>query len=208
MLAIFSIALIISFVGSLPFGPINLVMIDTTLKNSLRTSVWFAVAAAIVEMGQSFVALQGSSWMAHLIEHSPWIKMVGFLFFLIIGMLFFFKKTKGDTIEIADSKQQSFFFKGFLVAMLNPQAIPFWVIMLTLLPSTSLIRISSQSHTADILSFMMGASCGKLGALLLFGILSERIISRSALIRHHINRIIGIILISIGMFQGILAIVG
>jgi len=182
-------------------------MIDTTLKNSLRTSFWFAIAAALVEMGQSLIALHGSSWFTALIEKGPWLKIGGFFFFLLIGTLFFFRKSNEDRVT-TNHFQNNFFLKGFVVALLNPQAIPFWVIMLTLLSSTSFIRISSESHTADIVSFIMGASCGKLGALLLFGVLSERIINRSHLIRNHINRIIGIILISIGMFQGILAFVG
>ncbi len=205
--AIFFVTLLISFVGSLPFGPINLVMIDTTLKNSLRTSVWFAVAAAMVEIGQSWIALYGNAWMTQLIESGPWLKIAGFLFFLMLGMVFFLKKDQETQVK-PSRFQNNFFLKGFIVAVLNPQAIPFWVIVLAFIPASSFFNISSESHTSMILSFVIGASFGKLGALLLFGMLSERIISRSDLIRNHINRIIGIILISIAMFQGILAFVG
>ncbi|MFN7120011.1 MAG: LysE family transporter [Saprospiraceae bacterium] len=206
-LSVFFIALLISFFGSLPFGPINLVMIDTTLKHSLRASWWFAVAAALVEMGQSLVALYGSSWVVQLMEGGPWIKLTGFMIFLLLGILFLLKKGKDSTVP-TNGFQRSFFVKGLLVAVMNPQAIPFWVIMLALLSSTISLHISAESQTSQLFSFIMGASFGKLGALLLFGILSERIISRSTLIRQHINRIIGIILISIGMFQGILAMLG
>lgn len=207
VLSIFIVTLIISFVGSLPFGPINLMMIDTTLKNSLRASYGFAVAAALVEMGQSLVALYGSAWISQLIYQGPWIKLTGFVFFLLLGILFYFKKNQEKAFS-SENSQKSFFFKGFLIASLNPQAIPFWIIVLAFFPATSLFKITSESNTVNILSFIIGASFGKLGALLLFGLLSERIIRQSHLIRNHINRIIGIILITIGMFQGILAIIG
>lgn len=206
MLAVFFITLLISFVGSLPFGPINLVMIDTTLKNSLRAGFWFSFAAALVEMGQSLVALHGSSWLSREVYDSPWIKIVGFILFSLLGLLFLFKKNH-DSTTVNNTSQKGFFVKGLVVASLNPQAIPFWVIILAYLQSAQISTVNSHSTTANIISFAVGASCGKLGALMLFGIMSQQIISRSSLIRNHINRIIGIILLAVGMFQGILAFV-
>lgn len=202
--SIFFITLIISFVGTLPFGPINLIMIDTTLKNNFRAGFWFAVAAALVEMGQSVIALYGSSFISKTIEKGPWVQIAGFLFFLLLGTLFLLKKNTADSIA-PENVQNGFFRKGLVVAMLNPQAIPFWVIVLAILQSTPIATVTSQRNILLIVSFALAAASGKLGALLLFGILSERIISRSTLIRTHINRIIGFILIIVGVFQGILA---
>lgn len=207
MLAVFFITLLISFLGSLPFGPINLVMIDTTLKNSLRAGFWFSVAAALVEMGQSLVALHGTTWLNQSIQNSPWLKIAGFIIFSILGLLFLLKKDKDTTPTHHTASQRGFFVKGLIVALLNPQAIPFWIIILAYLQSAQISTVNSQSSTANILSFAVGASFGKLGALMLFGIMSQHIISRSSLIRNHINRIIGIILLLVGMFQGILAFV-
>lgn len=201
--AIFFTTLLISFIGSLPFGPINLVMIDLTINYRLRSSYWFAVAAALVEMGQSFVALWCSAWLWQLIHQGTWVKLAGFFFFLLLGTVFFFKKGKENT-HLAENSQKSFFLKGLVVAVLNPQAIPFWVIMLTFLSSASVMNITAKSPLFYILFFNIGAASGKLLALLLFGILSERIMRRSYFIRHYINRIIGIILIGIGVFQGVL----
>jgi threonine/homoserine/homoserine lactone efflux protein len=207
LLAIFFSTLLISFIGSLPFGPINLVMIDTTLKNGLRTSVWFALAAALVEMPQAFVALQGSTWLKQLIYDSPWVKIAGFVFFVVLGSLFFFKKNHSTDLKM-ESPKRAFFAKGLAVAALNPQAIPFWVIVLAVLPIPGWFSINLEHSIPFVLLFSLGAAGGKLGALLLFGALSERIIHRSNLIHRHLHRIIGIILISVGLFQGILALVG
>ncbi len=203
MLAIFFTTLLISFIGSLPFGPINLVLIDLTINYRLRSAYGFALAAALVEIAQSFLALWGSSWLWQLIHQSIWIKLAGFVFFLILGMVFFFRKEKGNTLSIENS-QKSFFLKGLVVAALNPQAIPFWVIVLTFLSNASILDVTAESPILYIVSFNVGAAFGKLLALLLFGILSEYIMVRSSFIRHYINRIIGVILIGIGVFQGIL----
>lgn len=204
ILVIFFITLIISFIGSLPFGPINLVMIDTTLKNSLRAGFWFSVAAALVEMGQSLVALQGSKWLNPSIYQSPWIKIGGFLFFSFLGVIFLMKRETEKT-KHSNGSSSGFFVKGLLVATLNPQAIPFWIIVLAFLQSAQVSTVNAESDTANIISFAIGASFGKLGALMLFGLMSQYIISKSDMIRSHINRIIGIILLTVGIIQGVLA---
>ncbi|MDX1943241.1 MAG: LysE family transporter [Saprospiraceae bacterium] len=198
------ISWIVSFIGSLPFGPINLVMIDTTLKNSFRSGMSFAIAAAIVEMGQSLVALHGSVFINQVIVSGPWFKVFGFIIFLILGLAFFFKKNQEHSKK-ERRFQDNHFLKGFVVAFLNPQAIPFWVIMLAVLHSSQMMSVDAHSPWVLVIAFLVGAALGKLCALMLFGLLSQRIIYRMAIIRSNLNRIIGIILIAIGMFQGILA---
>lgn len=203
-IGVLMISWIVSFLGSLPFGPINLVMIETTLKNSLRASFPFAIAAAMVEMGQSLVALYGSVFINQLIQSGPWLKLFGFFVFLILGLAFFFKKSQ-ETAQRERHFNKNHFLKGLIVALLNPQAIPFWVLMLAFLHSAQLMNINVHSSFAVVFAFILGAALGKLCALMLFGLLSQRIIYKSSIVRNHLNRIIGIILIAIGMFQGILA---
>ncbi len=203
LLSVFFIVLIISFFGSLPFGPINLMMIETTLRNSLRAGIPFSIAAALVEMGQSWVALQGSTWIEQLLKGGPWVQLAGFVFFLLLGLVFLFKKNQQDDTSTSTSHRGGPFIKGFVVASLNPQAIPFWIIILAVLRSENLLEISAQSPFFLIITFTIAASAGKLAALLLFGLLSAHIFSRMALVRRHLNRIIGFILIGIGMAQAI-----
>ncbi len=204
VIGVLLISWIVSFVGSLPFGPINLVMIDTTLKNSLRAGVPFAVAAATVEMGQSLVALHGSVFINQLIVSGPWFKLFGFVIFVLLGLAFFFSKNQ-ETTQQKRKLSNNHFLKGLTVALLNPQAIPFWVVMLAFLHSLQLMSVDAQSPVAMVVAFLLGAALGKLCALMLFGILSQRIIYKIAIVRNHLNHIIGLILIAIGMFQGILA---
>lgn len=204
VLSIFFIALIISFVASLPFNPINLIMIDTTLQNSLRAGCWFAAAAAMVELGQSLIAVYGGSWVAQVIQKSVWMKIASCLMFITIGILFLLKKDKSH-LTAKTQMEKNFFLRGLLISLLSPQTIAFWVITLAFLQSANIPNVSAQSHIAHIASFAIGASFGKLGALMLFGVWSERIIRHSQTLRSRINRVMGFILIGLGVCQGVLA---
>lgn len=205
--SILFITFIISFLGTLPLGPINLSMVDVTLRNNLRAGFWFSVAAAFVEMGQSVVALQGSSWISQFLTNSIWTKVIVFAVFCTLGLLFFFKKNTAINQDISVRRGKHFAY-GLLIAFLNPQAIPFWLVVLALLESAQIMSIHMGSPLLNIASFLLGTSLGKLGALMLFGILSEPIVRRASVIRNNLNRIIGLILIVLGISQGILAIVG
>lgn len=206
--SIFFITLIVSFLGTLPFGPINLSVVDITLRNSIKAGFWFSVAAALVEMGQAIVALYGSSWLNDMMVHSPWVKILGVFIFIILGLAFYFKKsqhTEIQTIKTTARDTISYFTKGMAIAFLNPQAIPFWIFVLAFLHSTEFMSISAASPLSSIVSFLLGAAFGKLGALMLFGIMSQTVLHRATNLRANLNRIIGVILIFIGMVQGIIA---
>ena len=46
---VFLLSMLASIVGTLPFGPINLSVVDTTINRSWRAAFHFSVAAALVE---------------------------------------------------------------------------------------------------------------------------------------------------------------
>lgn len=52
-----------SFTGTLPLGPINLSVVEVTVNRSFRAAIWLSVAAALVEIFQSLLALTGTHWL-------------------------------------------------------------------------------------------------------------------------------------------------
>jgi len=208
VVSVFFITLLTSFLGTLPFGPINLSMVDVTLRNSLRAGLWFSIAAALVEMVQSVVALYGSSWLSKMMVDGPWLKILGFAIFVVLGLVFYFKKTQDpNDAELQERcrKKGSHFINGLIISLLNPQAIPFWIIVLAFLHSAEIMSLNQSSPLPNIVSFLFGAALGKLGALMVFGIMSQTVISRASTLRENLNRIIGVILIVIGVMQAVLA---
>ena len=196
----FIIGLIASFLGALPFGPINLSVVDTTVRKSLQAGLWLALAAALVEILQSFVAVHCSMWISQAIQASPWVKIAAFILFIGLGLFFFFKK--GIKKEKEEQKSGGNFVRGMIISLLNPQAIPFWIFVLTYLEMTQMIEINTQQKLHLVLLFLLGVAVGKFLALLGFGLLSKTIRNKTDFINQWMNKIIGTILIIIGIFQG------
>jgi threonine/homoserine/homoserine lactone efflux protein len=89
-----------------------------------------------------------------------------------------------------------------MVSIANPQAIPFWIFILTFLKSAEYLDISDHPPLFFLCLFLSGVACGKLLTLLFYAFLSQLIIRRAAFVSQWMNKIIGVILMGIGLFQG------
>ena len=196
----FMAGFIASFLGTLPFGPINLSVVDTTIKQNLRAGLWFALAAAIVEIGQSFVAIHCSMFITDFLQSSPWLSIGIAFLFIVLGILFFFKKNIQSS-DTGDKKKRNNFVRGILISIVNIQAIPFWIFVLTYLETVQMIQLNTSQRLNFILLFLIGVAIGKFLALLLFGVLSEAISKRTDFLNKWMNKILGSIFIFIGLLQ-------
>ncbi len=200
----FFIALSVSFGSAIPFGPINLSVVETTIRNNLKCGILFSAAAALVEIFQALIAMFFSVWLADFFEKSSYIKMGAFVLFIGLGLFFLLKRDNLDKTTTVKS-QVANFFKGFFIALANPQTLPFWVFVLTYLETVQMIPINADQPLSIIVSFAIGVSVGKFLGLLLFTFLSHRISKKSRKITSLTNKVIGIFLIFIGIVQGIQA---
>lgn len=58
LLSHFFIALGLSFIGSLPFGMINMTVAHTAIRKGMQAAIFTALGAALVELIQVFIALK------------------------------------------------------------------------------------------------------------------------------------------------------
>lgn len=198
---IFFLSMLASIAGTLPFGPINLSVVDTTINRSWRAAFHFSIAAALIEIPQSFIAIRFNPTVQQLLQHNVWVKSFVVVFFVGIGLVFFLRKPINEGEKKAKSKNSDFI-NGLLVSIANPQAIPFWIFILAFLKSAEYLDISDHPPLYFLCLFLSGVACGKLLTLLFYAFLSQLIVRKAAFISQWMNKIIGVILMGIGLVQG------
>ncbi len=156
-----------------------------------------ALAASLVEIIHSFVAVHCGMLITDLIQSSPLTQFLSLGIFLGLGIYYLLKKDSNP--ERATKRFGSDFTKGGLLALINPQAIPFWVFVITYLESSGHIHL----NFSTIITFLVGIALGKLLALLLFGLLSQAIINKVQYLSLWVNKIIGSVLIFMGVLLAI-----
>lgn len=194
----FAIAFLATFVGTIPFGPINMSVISITLNKSFNKSLQFSIAASLVEILEAAVAISFGIYIQTFIQSHSWIQILIFSLFIGIGV-FFIVRTTSPKLQGKSKVKTSEFVKGLLVSLGNPQALPFWIFILSIIAQNIDINFSG----THLLGFLIGVFLGKLGALMLFAYLSSFLKNKLSDSCTWINRVLGSILLLIGLIQAV-----
>jgi threonine/homoserine/homoserine lactone efflux protein len=155
---IFLITFLISFVGSIHPGPLNLSVIQTTLQKSLSAALLMALGGVIPEIIYGYLAVEG----VMIFEKYPIVfkvmqwAVVPILLFLGIQQIIASRQTKKE-INSADLVPSMGVSKGFTLSLFNPQLLPYWIVILVNYQNYESLRISDLS---DKILFVLGTSTG------------------------------------------------
>ncbi len=209
---IFVVTFIISFLGSVHPGPLNLSVIQTTLQKNITNALFVALGGVIPEIIYGLMAIEGVLFF----ERNPTIfqimqwAVVPIL--LILGVLNLIKKSKkSDEESIENFKVVDLIGKyhllaeipkGFLLSIFNPQLCPFWIVILINYQNYDYLKINGLTEK---MSFVLGASIGAFALNYLYARIAE---SKKDLIFGYINIqkvdiILGITFIGMAILQTI-----
>lgn len=191
------IAFLACFIGTLPFGPINLTVVKMTVDYNRHAGTAIACAASIVEVLQALIAISFGMLISDYLDSNVIIKFVLMGVFIALAMFIFLRKPK-PTQEAGSGRPKSFFRNGLLIAALNPQAVPFWIFALATISQ----YFDFQYRGVYLAGFLAGVFVGKLLALYGFVVASDYL--KSHLNESHVlvNRLLAVILLFIGLSQG------
>ncbi len=136
-LVIFLLISVISFVGSLQPGPVNMTVLQITLKNNYRTGIISAATGALPEILYSILALYFADMILQhdlLAESLPWISGI---VLLLLGIFTILKKEKPNTRSENKKKEAS---TAFIMGMLNPMLFTYWLAIATWMESIELLN--------------------------------------------------------------------
>ncbi|MDP6096424.1 MAG: LysE family transporter [Gammaproteobacteria bacterium] len=200
LLFYFLVGLLVCFVGTIPFGPINLTVVKTTVDLNKTRGLEVALAASLVEILEALVAISFGAVISIYLESSLSIRLFIAIAFIALGIIVLTRKSRVDPINdsaVEPDYTVSQFKKGLIVAALNPQAIPFWVFALAAISQYFVFEYVG----IYLIGFLAGVFAGKLIALYGFIIASNYLkthVQQSSLM---VNRLLGGILILIGISQ-------
>ncbi|GIV37496.1 MAG: hypothetical protein KatS3mg032_1875 [Cyclobacteriaceae bacterium] len=169
LLQAFVIGAVISFIGSIPPGTLNVLVLQMGLQKKVSQALRFALAVALVEYPYAWIAVE----FEHYISASPMLvkhfRLIGAVVMMFIGMFSLWSARRPTTFSI--KFQESGFVKGLILSLLNPQAIPFWVAVTSYLKLQSWIELNT---SLQVHSYVFGTSVGVLVLLSLLATMANR----------------------------------
>ncbi len=196
LLSYFLIGTVVCFAGTLPFGPINLAVVKITVDKNYLRGLEVALAASVVEVFQALIALSFGMVVSTYLETNTILRLLIASAFIILGIVVW-KHKPGEAKKASDEPVGAELKTGFLIAALNPQAIPFWIFALA-----AISQYTTFNYAGIYLGgFLTGVFFGKLLALSGFVLISQYLkthLRQSGLI---VNRLLAVVLCFIGAFQ-------
>ncbi|NJL15780.1 MAG: LysE family transporter [Microscillaceae bacterium] len=184
-----------SFAGTIPFGPINMTVVGVTLKKGAKAAWVVSIAAALVEILQSSLAFWGGKMLVEMLERSPFFQLGLFLLFLLLAISFWLKKPQVLSSRPIHGKMWPCFLRGLIVSLLNPQAIPFWVLVFSFYQMQGWLFVEA----ASLFLLFTGVMLGKFACLGLYSFFSLVIVRRVHNLTLWMNKILAVIFLAISL---------
>ncbi len=193
----FLLASLISFIGSLQPGPVNMAVVTSAAKKSYRNALYIAIGGSLPEFIFSSIALFASTYISKQKNIFIWFNYFLITIFLIAGLyLILTKSTQKNKIFT-----QKGFMLGLWVSSINPQLIFFWVSIFTFLQSNgyTIITIAILPQVAFVIGTSVGAFV--LHCLLILFVKKYETASVINFIALKANKIIGYLLLILAILQ-------
>lgn len=168
---VFTIGLVVSFIGSILPGTLNIIVIQLGLENKLKTALKFALAVALTEYPYAWIAVRFESWITSSVFVQENFKLLAAIVMISLGAIGLWSARKPTGSKLG-SFMESGFRKGLILGFLSPQAIPWWIGVVAYLKAEGWIIIDTSLRMN---SFVLGTAIGALASLTLLATVSQKL---------------------------------
>lgn len=189
IIKVFFWGLIISFLGSLPLGTLNVAAMQIGIQESIREALWFSMGSLLVEMIYVRISLVGIDWVRKqqkLMKAMEWITLL-IIVALAIGSFIAAAKSHGGAKNVLLNNNMHRFFLGMLMCAINPVQIPFWFGWSTVLFTKKVLEPQPSFYNTYIVGIGIGTLMGN--CVFIFG--GKWMVQRIANSEQYLNWVIG-----------------
>ena len=190
------VAFVVSYIGSIPPGTINVSVMQLAILNKRRAAVFFALAASLVEFAYAGVTVQFHIFLNNNEVIADYFRIITSIALIGLGLSNIFSKSTASSVKV-DTKLtgRHGFARGLLLGFLNPMTIPFWLAITTYLENDQWIDFSAFGFWM----YLIGLSSGTFCLLLTVNALGKRF-SRIADNQFLVHKVPGFLLLGLGVY--------
>ena len=185
---IITTAIIITIIGALPFGLVNLTVLDISFHRNKIAALKVAHGAAWIEVLFGLTALIAGSLIGQFTRDHRVVQTLVLIIPALVGLAFLLKKNRSEAKTI---EKDPGFLKGVMLNLISIQVLLYWLFAMTYFNT----RWEPEFNILFIALFALGIWIGKMGVLWVYALLSQKIFSRFGFLAKNINRVIGLVLL-------------
>jgi len=181
--------MLISFLGSLPLGTLNVAAMQIGIQESLKDAIYFSLGSLLVEMVYVRISLIGIDWVrkqGKLMKAMEWITLV-IIAALAAGSFIAAAQTGGGAKNVLLNNNMHRFLLGMFMCAINPVQIPFWFGWSTVLFTKKILEPIPSNYNSYIIGIGFGTLLGN--CVFIFG--GKWMVHRIANSEQYLNWVIG-----------------
>jgi threonine/homoserine/homoserine lactone efflux protein len=198
---LYFVTAIISYICTIPPGPLSVYIVHTTLQKNIKIALWIALGGILGEMGYTYLAIEGVMIFDKYPTAVFWAQWIIIVLLFMAGFYTFFQKDEVIETEKVEVKGRFVsVFKGITLSLLTPALFPFWVVVLLEYKKYNFLTIST---FWDKIIFVAGAETGTFLLVYTYAYITER--KRNTVFKYltdsRLNKLMGILYIGLAVWQ-------
>lgn len=201
LVRIFCWGLLISFLGSLPLGTLNVAAMQIGIQESVKNAVYFSLGSLVVEMIYVRISLVGVDWIRKqekLMKAMEWFTLI-IIIALATGSFMAAASKAGNAKNVFLENDMHRFLLGMFMSAINPVQIPFWFGWSTVLFTKKILDPVKVQYNMYIVGIGLGTLAGN--CVFIFG--GKWLVQRITNSQQYINWVIGGIFAITAIIQAI-----
>lgn len=190
----FLIGVVVNFIGYIPFGNVNLTVVQLTLNRGIRAAMFFIVSFSVMEFFFTYTVMYFADWFADQHRLLFWLDWVLVSIFLLLGFMSWFNKQQEKNVNYSDRDSIKY---GIILGIVNPMQIPFWMIGGTYLISKGWVLTGNGALAV----FSLGSALGAFLCLLAFSKSGKYLHERFAFSSRLVNRSIAVVFFVLAVYH-------
>lgn len=195
------VGFLVSFIGSIPLGYLNVVGFEVFQKFGLYETIFYLLGVIIVEFFVVYLTLIFANKLINNTKLIRFIEGFSMVFMFVLAFVFYSSgSVEHGNRTIFFNVFQNFFFTGMLLSGLNFIQIPFWLSWNLYLLNGKYIEVSKPKNYFYVFGTVMGTFFGMLTLILGLSLVSNQV---DFLSKYLLNYIIPLVFIGLGIFQAV-----
>ncbi|MEQ9307685.1 MAG: LysE family transporter, partial [Marinoscillum sp.] len=197
-LQVLIIAFIVSFLGSIPPGTINISSMQLSVQGLKRPAFFFALAASLTEFVYAGITVRFQIFLSERPAFTDNFQMITAVAMIVLGIANLLAKnnTKSLIDKAQHIKGRNGFKRGVVLGLLNPLTIPFWLAVTAYLQNHQWINLQQENFWF----YLVGISSGTFTLLLTVNQLGQKFTS-IANNQFLVHKLPGWIFIALGVYN-------
>lgn len=161
LVKVFFWGLIVSFLGTLPLGTLNVAAMQISVQESVHNAILFSLGSLSVEMVYVRISLVGINWVRKQKKLFRWMEWItlGIVVALAVGS-FVAAMQPHHAKNIMLNNNINRFLLGVMLSAISPMQIPFWFGWSTVLFTKNILKPKNSFYNIYIVGIGLGTLLG------------------------------------------------